>query len=332
MVTNNHRKVLRRANQGVLRNFKWFVEERHRVYLRRHKGLPQDEWTSDRVLANQAFCNAFRVLDRGSQFVLTDLDLENQPTQIALLRVAAYRFTNQPSLWRWIHRELGYQLEEEDIESGELASLLDQAESQGRSIFRPAYLISFGRESKLSNRQESLMSLLDNFRYGSLAQRAFLNAGSLEERMQALQDQVPRVGRFMAQQIATDMNYFPQHALGTENDHVLPGPGSLRGLSLLFGAPARGKELSEDFRSMLEALQAYLHHSETAPQLFPGRSVRRLSLMDLQNCLCEFSKYMKYSARAASDPLKYAQKKPYRALATLPGPVLPAHWADESPI
>ena len=49
-----------------------FVEERHRIWEKRRSGEPQP-WTEDHVLQDRKFTNVFRVLDYGSQFLLTNL-------------------------------------------------------------------------------------------------------------------------------------------------------------------------------------------------------------------------------------------------------------------
>ena len=52
--------------------YRAFVIERHKIWERRQAGEP-GPWTRDPILASRKFTNVFRVLDPGTQFVLTDL-------------------------------------------------------------------------------------------------------------------------------------------------------------------------------------------------------------------------------------------------------------------
>lgn len=53
----------------------------------------------------------------------------------------------------------------------------------------------------------------------------------------------------------------------------------------------------------------------------PDGSIWYPSLMDVQNTLCEFGKYVKHMGRGGNDT-----KKPYKGSGSTPLPVYPAHW------
>lgn len=69
-------------------------------------------------------------------------------------------------------------------------------------------------------------------------------------------------------------------------DWAAPGPGSLKGLAWIEHGTLDAPERGTNFVARLSALRA-----ELKPLLAPGTP--RLCLQDLQNCLCELSKYVR---------------------------------------
>lgn len=42
----------------------YWMTERHKIYTKRSRGVPREQWTSDPILMEYRFCNVFRELDR----------------------------------------------------------------------------------------------------------------------------------------------------------------------------------------------------------------------------------------------------------------------------
>lgn len=315
-------------SQPMIQKFLSFSAERHRVFLRRQKGLPQEEWTNDLILKQNRFCNAYRVLDRGSQFFIKEM-LADQPDQYTTLaRAAMYRMTNEPKFWKLYISEIGLP-SLEDMKDGTLDyAMLWAHESRGINIFRPSYMLSFGVESVGQKKHEiAPKHFFDHFHPEGSAYvgKRFFQANSMFGRMVAL-EKASRVGPFLAQQIVTDVNY-SQHHLDNENYRVVGGPGSRKGLQYLFGADAVGQDYyNTNYQLLIQRLQGMLN---VDPLELPGGGERKLSLMDVQNCLCEFSKYVKLAGQVAKDPLKAAAStKQFKALRPMEIE-LPAHWVNE---
>lgn len=315
-------------NPPMIQKFLSFSAERHRVFLRRQKGLPQEEWTNDLILQQNSFCNSYRVLDRGSQFFIKEL-LADQPDQhTTLARAAMYRMTNEPKFWKLYISEVGLP-SLEDMQDGTLENAMKWAhETRRANIFRPSYMLSFGRESMGQKKHElAPKHFFDHFHPEGSAYvgKQFFQANSMFGRMVAL-EKAFRVGPFLAQQIVTDVNY-SEHHLDTENYRVLGGPGSRKGLQYLFGSEAAPQDYYNiQYMLLIQKLQSALN---VEPLELPGGGERKLSLMDVQNCLCEFSKYVKLAGQVAKDPLKAAASdKKFKPLKPLEIQ-LPAHWANE---
>lgn len=249
-----------------------FVIERHALYERRQAGLPQAEWTTDPVLATRKFTNVFRWLDPGSQFVLTDL-LPDVDKADALYRCALYRYTNWPDTWRWLRDQLGNYPTRADHPV--ILDALRARRDQGHQMFSGAYMI-LPQPGRTGDKLEHLVEVIGNVIKN---RNAFILANSAADR-HAILTSTYGVGDFLGLQILTDWCY----RFGdpdSEDEFVVPGPGSNRGTRLF--APGHGAA------SVIRWAHRALHKMPECPELLG----RKPSVMDVQNCFCEYSKYVK---------------------------------------
>lgn len=310
-------------NKLMLNSFIQYANERQNVFTRRQEGLPQEEWTDDPILKVRSFCNNYRFLDYGSQYFIREILADFPDKHTTLLRAALYRMTNQPSFWEYMYQQLGGMPTLEDVEDGSVGEVMEMAYQGKRQIFRPAYRVFF------TNNKDGAGKLKHQTANGYF-QRYFLPDGensvvprfdaadTMYARICALEGAF-RVGPFMAQQMVTDVNY-SEHFLGGENDRVVLGPGSLSGLRHIYGMDVipGGNFHHVNGEIKIQDLQEHLSHIRLE---LPGGKTRGLSMLDVQNVLCEFSKYVKYSQEFGEDKGKVfpARSKP---------PVLayPEHW------
>lgn len=272
-----------------------FVVERHAMYERRQAGLPQAEWTSDPVLATRKFTNVFRWLDPGSQFVITELLPDCEPVD-ALFRCALYRYTNWPDTWTWLREQLGHYPTERDKLS-DLAGALKERRAQGHQMFSGAYMI-IPQPGRKGDKIDQVIQVV-----GDIKPSDFMAATTQAERHAAL-TQTYGIGDFLGLQILTDYNYRfgSAHA---EDEFVVEGPGSTRGTALF----APGNTPASVIR--------WAHRALLKSQNCPILKGRRPSVMDCQNCFCEYSKYVKGPRNNLYKP---AHPGP------LPEPVLPTAY------
>ena len=199
-----------------------FVKERHRIWEKRQAGEPQP-WTEDPILARLKFTNMFRVLDPGSQFVLTDLYDENP--QDFLMRCFMYRITNLPATWVEIRDELGWYPRTSDLlnRPGHIIKVLKDRRLAKKQIFSGAYVIIPEPNTK-NDKIEGVVKLTSTFIRRGLDD--FQIARSQEERFNILTS-IPGIGKFLAMQILTDWGYGQD--VDRENEFIVAGPGSTRG-------------------------------------------------------------------------------------------------------
>lgn len=274
-------------NEEMLALYENMVEERHRIWLLR-QGQEPPPWTKDPVLANLKMTNMFRVLDPGSQFVLTDL-LTDDPVDF-LTRCVFYRITNLPKTWHAMRNTFGrYPIATDFTEYGHvLAEFLASYRAAGNKIFSGAYII-VPNPGVAGDKMVDAIALTKHF----VEEKAekFLEAGTQEERYHILRS-TKGLGRFLSMQILTDWGYGQQE--GREDEFIVAGPGASRGAAHLnpdVSAEATIKDLA--FRiwwdNPLVQINGYT-----------------LGLMNTQNTLCEFSKYV----RETISPRKITPYKP----------------------
>lgn len=278
-----------------------FVQERHRIWERRQAGEP-GPWTKDPILASQKFTNVFRVLDPGSQFAV---ELVDAPTaHDALARAFLYRYTNRPQLWRRTHAALGRYPLAADLP--DLADLWAGWRDAGEQVFSGAYIIMPAPGVKGVDKTREVVALT----------RHLLDSGE-SDNFVAAPDEAARyghlrtlraVGAFMAMQVLTDYNYSP-FGRNAEDEFVVCGPGAVRGARAI----APRWPVDRTLRTCYRAIQ-------DLPDT-PMVAGRVPSCMDVQNTLCEFSKYVRFMGRPA-------KATPYRPAhpGVQPAPRLPAHW------
>jgi hypothetical protein len=294
---------------NVDRLMEWmaFVEERHAIYEKRMLGLPQP-WTTDPILASRKFTNTFRILDPGTQFIMTDLADPNLDPRGQLMRLFLYRHTGRIEVWEHLALLDGYPDGPEDLE-GVRKVLHAYREPGHRRIFTNAYLVYPQSSQPGTDKIDSIIHLtsrLFNPRSRDDVVPAFLAAKTSRERFQVL-SKTKGVGDFMAMQVLTDWGYLQD--TDYEDDFVQLGPGAQKGALLI-----------DDRRATLATLIDMASSLKSSPSI-PVFANRSPSLMDIQNTACEFSKYVRWQEKPVAPPYAPAHS------GDQPEPVLPSWWA-----
>lgn len=284
-------------DKPALALYKQMVEERHLIWERRQLGDP-GPWTKDPVLANRKFTNMFRVLDPGSQFVFG----LNAPDPIDVIaRLLFYRITNLPKTWYAMRRELGRYPLAVDF-TDDLTVTLKTYRDAGNTVFSGAYII-IPEPGTRNDKVEGVVRVVQHFlREGA---KPFLDAETQEARFAALTS-TPGIGNFLAMQVIKDWGYLQPEE--PDLSFIVAGPGT-----------TRGAELLNPDKTAVQVIYDLTLQWEDNPivqlQDMP------LTVPDVSNTLCEFSKY----AKEVVNPRKTTPYKPAH-----PGgqsiPVLPLWW------
>jgi hypothetical protein len=111
------------------------------------------------------------------------------------------------------------------------------------------------------------------------------------------------LGSFMRGQLIADLKYLP-FMLGVDDwwTWATPGPGSMRGLNIILERPMNESWPKGMWLDELKRL------SNIVTPMLKGFGMERLHNQDLQNCLCEWSKYTKV-ARGEGRPRQVFKNK-----------------------
>lgn len=276
--------------------FLYFVWEREAVRLARDNGFPRELWTKDPILTRYKFTNIRRQHDRVSRWVIEHVIAPNAKAHDLWFTLLVVRLLNWPPTLRRL-LDAGVlpcginPLHDLPLwQPSEFVRVIEEAQSRGEKVYGGAYMI-YPTKSGLGSKARSLA-------YKILS-------GAIERREQVYEAlwgaPTPRVkpvvtalsgvyglNTFMAGQVAADLTY-TDHQLGGAADlytYAPIGPGSSQGLNYLRRRPQHATWSLEPFNRELIRLRERI-----AAEL----DITDLTLHDVQNCVCEFSKY----ARAA---------------------------------
>lgn len=245
-----------------------WINERYAIKLRRDQGIPAP-WTGDPIMASVRFCNVHREDDKVTRWLAVNWRPHfNEVWQILLARLT----NNIPTL--------GLLLPFADAELDTIRALLKTRRSNHRPIFGNAYTVSTNGRS-----MDKVDYIIDHVVKPARPFGHMWRVGATLE--MACKDlcQLNGVSTFMAGQIIADLKNTQGHPLLAAPDwHTWagPGPGSLKGLEAYFGRPVR----PAGFTAALA--QCY---AEVKPLI--ADYVPPIHMQDFQNCLCEFSKYVR---------------------------------------
>lgn len=245
-------------NTKNLELFWYWIRERELIRELKEKGC-QPEWTQDPILQTYHFCNVHREDDRGTKEIHAAVrdygHLMSPPAAYTMARL----FNSARTFWSaaTFGRDHVKALQEE-----------------GQKIFHTAYVVSTC--GKRMNKVDYVFDLVDKVSNARIPNVRFADCH------QALMS-IDGLGSFMAAQVVADLrNQGWLTPLGEYEEKYWSahGPGSLKGLNYIFGGatPTTYQILMYNLFDVMP----------------PDIRAMGIHAQDLQNCLCEFSKYMRH--------------------------------------
>lgn len=267
------------ANPDGLR---YFVTERELMRVRKERGDRQDLWTADPVLANYRFCNVRRRDDRLTRWLLQNyFPVFNSEPDMWLAATIA-RCINWPPTLELLRGQ--HLADIETIKPIDVTDVLDMLLEQKEKVYGGAYILIFGRKEPGIRKAKTLESLLYRLVEHGQDIREAAHGNSLEGLSLALQE-VEGIGSFMAGQVVADLSYLGMRDAEDLYTWAPQGPGSLRGLNYLFNKQPTAGWSRDEF---VETLQ-FLRELVLADIEFDDNI--EMTLHDVQNCMCEYSKF-----------------------------------------
>ena len=269
--------------QENLKRFFYYINERHRIYLKREEGHSWP-WTDDEILQTYSFCNVFRELDTVTQWIENNwrepyADHPNLPFSMAVARQIN---------WPETLEEIGFP-EEWEPERGK--SIMQARMDRGEKVYTGAYMLTgtLGG-TKVEQTVDKILTPLYECPPRIIHE-------SLEETWKRYLP-YPGFSGFMAYEVVTDL----RHTKHLENAEDImtwanPGPGAKRGLNRIHGRPLEKNipkgQLINEMRELLKLC---------------NMSPLPLEMRDIEHCLCEFDKYERVRLGQGKPRAKYKPK------------------------
>ena len=242
----------------------YWIREREHIRLR--KQSLHKPWSHDPIFQKTYFTNVHREDDKVTKFI------RNWTVGLAQVEfwTMVARFINWPDTLECI-----------DVDRG-VVGIQDALEYQysfGRKIWGSAYIVSTCGQKV--DKRAYFVDLTREWRinlergvYGLPEDHTCEAYHNWFLKMRGFSD-------FMAAQVVADLKHTPNHVLEMAPDFYTfakPGPGSLRGLAWYYGLKKVSKK---DFDHLIRRAHQELKLST------------QFEMQDLQNCFCEFDKYMR---------------------------------------
>lgn len=274
-----------------------FINERQSVWQRRFLNRLPPPWTSDKILKENRFTNIYRELDPGTVYAINEILERDAPKADKVFNIMIYRLIGRSDT----HRKMGFQTLK-DFFPEKVESVLRAIKESGEPPFTAAYMVSgyamMGSHDKITN----VVRIFSLWHEKFLDFYKDLSESSSSKQAYELIKRNKGLGNFLAYQILVDLSYplkvySGKGVLPFNNDQwAEAGPGAKKGVAMLLkpGAKVKNLEVMEWLRD--HQMDEFVRLDINFPFLLDvnGKNVR-ISLANMQNCLCEFHKYVKIS-------------------------------------
>ena len=299
-----------------------FAAKRQEIFFRRleDSSFP---WTSDQILAEYKFTNAYRASDRVSQYLIRKViyrdDLPASADEI-FFRIVLFKLFNKIETWTTLEAAFG-SVTFKDYSFEHYDRVLTLAMADGTAIYSAAYIMPpGGRKLGHDRKHRDHLALLERMLADSLPQQ-MTECRSMQQAFMLLKS-YPGIGDFLAYQYVTDVNYSELTDF-SESEFVVPGPGAVDGIRKCF-RDTGGLNDPEVIKFMADRQE---REFERLGLTFRSLWNRRLQLIDCQNLFCEVDKY----ARVGHPEIEGVSgrsriKQRFDPKPSLPPPWYPPKW------
>jgi hypothetical protein len=263
----------------------YWIQEREKVRVKKEAGKKKP-WSDDPVFQTTYFCNVRREDDRVTRWIRENYTTRFMGSHYEFSMCVA-RVFNRPETLSRIRKAVKL------ANFDDMRGILDAMMMHDEQVWSGAYLITtHGRKmSKLDYCIEILQK----------AHKQFYTVAAGADTCHHWHELVMGIegfGSFLAAQVIADLKNTKGHVLAKADDWYsfsAPGPGSLRGLSWVWGKKITAANYASAIDDVWEALP-------------DNKLFNELHFQDLQNCLCEFDKYCRVKNGTGKSKRNYPGK------------------------
>jgi len=277
----------------------YWINERESIRKKKEAGLHKP-WSNNPVMQQTYFCNVDREDDKVTKWIrdnwiygeCKDPDLLGEDTtQVYTFSMIVARIFNLPSTLGELKQPVG---EDFDLyiwlEHAE--TVLHDRKERGENIWNGAYIIS--TNGKKIDKSTYCLQILEKM---SNSADIIDGCETLEQAHKKLMT-LEGLASFLAAQVVADLKNTEGHPLSGAPDwdsFCAPGPGSLRGLSWFWEKQVTNKNFHKMINDAYELLFMELD----------GSILDKLCMQNLQNCFCEYDKFMRVTNKTGRSKRKY---------------------------
>ncbi|KZL48025.1 hypothetical protein A2T98_20400 [Nodularia spumigena CENA596] len=289
------------VRQEIFDTYWRFAAMRQEVFFNKIQNVPPP-WTSDPILNTYKFCNAYRASDRVSQYLIKNViygENRSQNEEEVILRILLFKIFNKIETWEYLETQIGDYITLSNFDSDAYSNILESAMNLGYVIYTSAYMSCASKEFGYDKKHQNHLALIDKMVVRDRVINPIVKAKKFEDVFNIIQG-YPLLGKFMAYQLATDINY-SEIINFDENSFTIAGPGAERGIDKCF-LDTEGKTYTDIIHWITENQEKEFQRLGLNFQSLWGRP---LQAIDCQNLFCETDKY----CRAAFPDLKSNRKR-----------------------
>jgi hypothetical protein len=295
-------------DKTLLRNYFYWINERHAIYQRRVNGEP-GPWTGNPVLRDYKFTNPFRENDRDTIWMREHWTGPNRSRPFAeqIFNCGFFRMFGGIDFLR----EHGWVYGWDPEHTKDLATRMF---GEKRKVFTGAYIVT-NQGMKLPKQQVVVDCFLTPLWEAREHLAEVARNNSLQSLHRAMKD-LPGFGGggFMAYEVVTDLNYTP--VLSGAKDRYTwanAGPGAKRGLNRLLGRDLEKSFKNEIANYLMKDLLAL------APDYIAAHvPIKEVDMRCIEHSLCEWDKFQRVSLKQGTPRSVFSVK---RARPIMKGPV-----------
>ena len=261
-----------------------FAAKRQDIFFKRLNNSPPP-WTEDPVLKKYKFTNAYRVLDRVSQYLIKDVIYKGDSSPKELFfRIILFKVFNKIETWELLKEEFEV-ITYKDYSFKHYDQLLKKTLDTKKRIFSAAYIMPSGNNSfGYAKKHRNLLKLIELMMEDEVP-LLISEISSMQKAFELLRS-YPMIGDFLAYQLVIDINY-SELTNFSEMDFVEPGPGAKDGIRKCFHSLG-GLNEAEIIKFMQDRQEQEFDYYGLNFKSLLGRP---LQLIDCQNLFCEVDKY-----------------------------------------